>query len=1034
MAEKHQSPRQYSLNATRGTLALVVLPLLLVVIGGGLVYFNFSNETEKEALTHSENVTNLLAEQASAFIRNKQHAVKLLAGEQLLQNSNFEHSPQPPKQLGNLLERYCTTLNASICYIMNVNGVTIADNNLLTEKTLHGKNYAFRDYFKNAMQGRDYVHLALGVTTKKRGIYFSSPIFFGSSIAGVAVIKFNPEQIEENFSGLSGSAVLVDKNDIIFASNNTDWLYKSLYPLSEQQKKQIAKSRQFGETEPETIGFITLNDGRVENSQNDNFIVNSQPVEALKGWKITYLLKPEHLYPIQQESQRNLVFAITFFLFLVTAIAVRQLYRTLKATINSNSEYQKEIEESKNRLQHFEQVSTEAIFIHNSDGVMYVNKQGEKLFGYSQKELKNLKPKDLFTQESLPTVLAHVESSSNAPYQANILTKNDQVIPVVVTGRSVTWNGEKARAASFRDIRNRIAVQKQLVASESRFRQLSDLVGEGLLIHTHGRIIDVNESFCKLMNEERKDLIAHPVSQLFGEAIFNALYAPHNEDDSLNSEIVFHRKDGSDFTAEVKTASMKFDDGLYSILTIKDISHHKEQKEKILYQAQFDLLTNIPNRLLARDRAEQAMKAADKHGTKLALLFVDLDGFKKVNDSLGHDVGDLLLQHASKRFISCVNDSDTVARHGGDEFIIILEDLNTPADAEIYIEKILEQFMKPFSIQNKELFVTTSIGVSIYPNDAQDYQSLLRAADIGMYKAKNDGKNTFHYYTQEMNEIATRKLNIDNNLRQAMEENEFSIVFQPLMQETGDQTTIAGAEALLRWNSKELGSVSPIEFIPLAEQTGLIVNIGRWVLQQACLQAKEWIDQNNDNFNISVNVSPRQFKGNDFVQDIKEALTLSKLPANLLSIEVTEGLLIQASPELYKTLNKITAMGVKICMDDFGTGYSSLNYLKTFPFNNLKIDRSFINEFPNNPDSNILVSATIAMAHQLGLSVTAEGIESQQQKEGLKNLNCDLLQGYLFGKPMSPDEFTHFLQRHRFKYKEGFNQPHSENSSTKNAL
>ncbi len=277
-----------------------------------------------------------------------------------------------------------------------------------------------------------------------------------------------------------------------------------------------------------------------------------------------------------------------------------------------------------------------------------------------------------------------------------------------------------------------------------------------------------------------------------------------------------------------------------------------------------------------------------------------------------------------------------------------------------------------------------------------------------MYKAKKDGKNTFHFYTQEMNDIATRQLLLDSNLRYAMDRNEFSLAFQPLV--SGNDARIVGAEALLRWNSGTLGNVSPAEFIPLTEQTGLIIVIGRWVLEQACVQAKRWVDAGAEDFSLSVNVSPRQFKGNNFVTDLQYALGSSGLPPKHLNIEVTEGLLIQASPELNSTLQQITEMGVKISMDDFGTGYSSLSYLKTFPFNNLKIDRAFIRELPSNPDSNILVSATIAMAHKLGLSVTAEGIETEEQFQYLRDTDCDLLQGFYFGKPIPAAEFTQKLE------------------------
>ena len=1014
MAAKHLSVR--SLNTTRVLMTLVVIPLLLVLIGGGAIYLNLTNQTEKEAVTHSQNVAKVLTSQTDAFIRNRSHAVKLLASEKLLQLSIYEQSPQESKPIKELLQRYCTTLQASICYVMDREGLAIADNRP-KETSLVGNNYAFRPYYQQAIQGNHSVHLALGVTTKKRGIYLSSPIYNGNHIIGVAIIKFLPDYIEEYFSGLSGQAALIDHNGIIFASNNPDWLYKSLFRLSPRQQAAVVESRQFGDNLPENLGFSPLGNGRVKLENDEEYVIESQQIGALPGWEITYVLKPEHIYSARQSNKHQAVIILICLLFLCTLLGVKQLYKKLILSLKMNTKYQAAVEESKDRLQRFEMVSSEAIFIHNANGMLDANKRAEKLLGYSHEKLLTLTPVDFFTPDSLELALSHVSSGSEEPYQANIITHNREVIPVVVTGKSVLWNGVKVRAASFRDIRKRIEVQKKLVASEDRFRQLSDLVGEGLLIHANGRIIDVNQSFCSIMGQIREDILSLPLDQLFNDALLNTLTKPADDTNHI-IEVMLQRDDGDEFPAEVKTASMQFDDGLYTVLAIRDISSQKEQEEHILYQAQYDLLTHIPNRFLARDRAEQAIKNANKHNTKLVLMFIDLDGFKKVNDSLGHDVGDLLLQNAAKRFQSCLNESDTLARHGGDEFIILLEDIHSPSDAEIYIERILEQFSQPFAIANKELFVTTSIGLAVYPDDASDYQLLLRAADIGMYRAKKDGKNTFHYYTQEMNEIATRQLQLDNNLRSAMDNNEFSLVFQPLIQCNDKTQKIVGAEALLRWNSLDLGLVSPAEFIPLTEQTGMIVEIGRWVLNQACIQAKVWLDLGYDDFNISVNVSPRQFKGNNVVSDIQQALALSKLPAKHLSIEVTEGLLIQASPELNKTLHQISEMGVRICMDDFGTGYSSLNYLKTFPFDNLKIDRSFVNELPINQDSNILVSATIAMAHQLGLSVTAEGIETVEQATHLKDLHCDFLQGYLLGKPSSPEKFSLLLQKNQAISKE----------------
>ena len=995
----------------RGLLILVLLPLLLVALGGGAIYLNMLSESESQARTHGRNITKLLATQTSEFISSRVDAVELLAGETLLKNTPLLTGTG--SGTGNiedlikariLLNRYCNTLSASICYIMNIQGDTVADSRPPTTSIV-GNNYGFRPYFKNAIAGEPSIHLALGVTTKKRGIYLSSPITsYQNEMIGVAVIKFLPEQIENRLSEISGQASLVDPNGIIFASNQRDWLYKSLFKLSPLELQKIAESRQFGDQAPETLDLVIREDKNISDGALKNYLFEQTEVSQLPGWQITYLYQAEQITGKQQQSQAMLALSLIAILFILILFAVKQLYSRLIETLRANTKYQHDLEKSEHRLQSFDKVSSEAILVHNANGILDVNKQAERMFGYSHNELLQLTPKDFFSAESLPLVLQKVETGSEEPYQATIVTQTGALIPVVVNGKSVVWEGKKARAASFRDISRRIEYQKKLMASEDRFRQLSDLVAEGLLIHSNNQIIDVNQSLCELLGMRREDILHSNLTDLLSE---QSLRAVSNHPDTASAlELTLDRSDGTPFPAEITTASMQFDDGLYIVLSIRDISRYKEQEEHILYQAQYDLLTHIPNRFLAKDRAEQAIRNADKHHGKVALMFIDLDGFKKVNDSMGHEVGDLLLQQATRRFVSCLEKQHTLARHGGDEFIIILEDIADPTDAEFIAEKILQQFSQPFSIQNKQLVVTASIGIAIYPDDAPNYSDLLRAADIGMYKAKHDGRNRFHYYTQEMNDIATRKLALDNCLTNALQNKEFRLVFQPLVSNLNGQPKVQGAEALIRWSSPSLGEVSPVEFIPHTEQSGLIIPIGRWVLEQACLQAKAWLDAGHEDFYISVNVSPRQFKGNDLLQDLKKALNMSDLNPKHLNIEVTEGLLIEASPELNNTLHAIAEMGITLSMDDFGTGYSSLNYLKKFPFTNLKIDRSFIKELPDNSDSAILVTATIAMAHQLGLSVTAEGIEAAEQYNYLRGLRCDRLQGFYLGKPVSAKDFS----------------------------
>jgi diguanylate cyclase (GGDEF)-like protein/PAS domain S-box-containing protein len=980
--------------------------LLLVALSGVFIYLDLTSKAKDEAIAHSRNSAKLLSSRTNDYVSNRTHSVKLMAGEKVIENLALQPNQSNLQAAKETLRRYCDTLSASICYVMDQQGYMVADNRP-PDTTLAGNNYGFRDYFLHAIKGEPSLFLALGASTKKRGLYFSHPIYSSNQIVGVAVIKFLPDELEQSYQGLSGKALLVDSNGIIFAASDPEYQFKSLFPIEQVKLKKIIDSRQFGDEIPEHILKQSIEHDLVIDSLGNEFLLDQAKVSSIPGWKIIYLLPPEQ-FAKASDNQKQIIFltAIVLF-FMIVLIVVSKLFLNLKQTLRESDDYRFKLEESKDRLQQFEEITTEAIIIRDELKILDFNKRTEELFQLSREELLNSELPALFATSTAEQTMELMLSRSEKPYKADILTHFGEELPVVITDRPTTWNGQKVQVTSLKDESRHKAVKQKLLASESRFRQLSDLVSEGILIFSDDTVVDANDALCSIIGLRKEDLIGVPMSQVFPDDIRESF--PSSDSAFVEQEFDLPRQDGTFFPAELSTASMVFEDGLYTVLSIRDITSQKEQEEHILYQAQYDLLTDIPNRFLARDRAEHAMANADRSSKKMVLMFIDLDGFKKVNDSLGHDVGDILLQLASRRFKSCLQPNDTLARHGGDEFIIIVEDVNEPEDTELLLEKILQQFSNPFIIDNKELIVTASIGVAVYPNDAQDYPALLRAADIGMYKAKKDGRNTFHFYTQEMNNIAVRQLQLDNNLRFALERDEFHLVFQPLVSGGLNAGKVVGAEALLRWDSKELGLISPDEFIPLTENTGLIIPIGRWVLVEACKHAKAWVDQGFEDFSISVNVSPRQFSGNHFIHDLNYALGKSGLSPQNLNLEVTEGLLIQATSELNDTLKYLSEMGVRISMDDFGTGYSSLRYLQTFPFNNLKIDRAFINNLPNHKDSKILVAAIIAMAHKLGLSVTAEGIETIEQFNYMNILDCDVLQGFYIGKPMQAPQFEEFL-------------------------
>ncbi|MDH5614411.1 MAG: EAL domain-containing protein, partial [Gammaproteobacteria bacterium] len=443
---------------------------------------------------------------------------------------------------------------------------------------------------------------------------------------------------------------------------------------------------------------------------------------------------------------------------------------------------------------------------------------------------------------------------------------------------------------------------------------------------------------------------------------------------------------------------------------VDDVTEREMTEAQLLKQANFDTLTDLPNRLLAFDRLNQAIKRAHRHDKCVVLMFIDIDLFKHVNDTLGHHIGDKLLIEVAKRLLSCVREGDTVARLGGDEFLIVLPDLVSITDSEQVAEKVLNSMSEPFDIENKELVLSASIGITSYPEDGDDARVLLRNADAAMYMAKAAGRNAYHFFTPEINEQAQRRLELESYLRHAIEKDELYLEYQPEIDiKTGD---VVGAEALLRWNNERAGGlVPPMQFIPLAEDTGLIVSIGEWVIRNACEEAVKW-QSSTDNYTIAVNISPRQFKVTGFVSMIKGILAETGLSPELLEIEITENLLLEDSQEIYDVLNELRSIGIKLALDDFGTGYSSLSYVKRFPFEALKIDQAFIQDVMDDADDAALCRAIIVMAKSLNMKIIGEGVETAEQLEFLKINGADIAQGYYLGRPMDREKFAEFLEAH----------------------
>jgi diguanylate cyclase (GGDEF)-like protein len=484
-----------------------------------------------------------------------------------------------------------------------------------------------------------------------------------------------------------------------------------------------------------------------------------------------------------------------------------------------------------------------------------------------------------------------------------------------------------------------------------------------------------------------------------------------------NKKVIYEPTTPAGQSFDIVATSIKNADGSTSKMeVIRNITDKKraqeyliKQKEELDHQAHHDALTQLPNRLLFSDRLEQGIAKAKRNNSKLALLFIDLDHFKEINDSLGHNIGDEVLKKVTKRLLDAIRKQDTIARLGGDEFTVIIEELKQGQDASRLAQKILEVLAEPIIVEENILYVSSSIGISLYPSDGTSAQDLLKYADSAMYRAKKEGRNNFQFYSAEMTELAFERVVMEASLRTAIKKSEFVVYYQPQVDAKADK--IVGMEALVRWNHTTMGLVSPEKFIPLAEATGLIIEIDRFVMKTAMQQISSWYEEGLNPGVLALNLAMKQLQQKNFVETLKEMMQQTKCQPEWIELEVTEGQIMTNPHEAINILNEISSMGIAIAVDDFGTGYSSLSYLKKLPVTKLKIDQSFIRDLPDDEDDIAISKAVIALAQSLNLDIIAEGVERVEQKEFLLENGCELIQGYLYAKPMPADEMRKRLTK-----------------------
>lgn len=553
--------------------------------------------------------------------------------------------------------------------------------------------------------------------------------------------------------------------------------------------------------------------------------------------------------------------------------------------------------------------------------------------------------------------------------------------------------------------------------TEWRLRLLLEVVRNlsmGVVImDTDFVVTSVNEAYCKISGLPENQIIGGrpPFESLISDdlelyrKIWIALKTEHNWDGELWGE-----KGGDKFALHISITTIVDELGTptqYAAI-INDVTERKQDEERILHQANFDALTGLPNRALFVDRLGQSLLTMARAEHKLALMFIDLDGFKLVNDTLGHDKGDDLLREAAVRISSCTRDGDTVARLGGDEFTVIMPNLHEAKDAPLVAQRILDALAKPFELDGTESFVSGSIGITIFPDDADGANDLLKNADAAMYRAKELGKANYQFFTADLNAQVAERLRIKNGLVKALERGEFKLFYQPKV--TLSTGRIDSVEALMRWENPDLGTVSPARFIPVLEETGMVVEVGEWAIREACEQHRRWIDDGLEPVRIAVNLSARQLREISFVSVLQKLLHETGVGPDGIEIEITESMIMSDKDSAISALTELHGLGIRVAMDDFGTGYSSLSYLRQFPIDTIKIDGSFVADISSSAEDAEIIRTIISMGQTLNKSIVAEGVETEEQLEILRSYQCDQIQGYLISRPVPGNELTEFIR------------------------
>lgn len=695
---------------------------------------------------------------------------------------------------------------------------------------------------------------------------------------------------------------------------------------------------------------------------------------------------------------------------------IRQLQDELSETNQGLLALTVELNESEEKYRSILENAAEAIFTFSEEGwTETINPAASNLFGYQENELIGMSIGTLIPEfermADINSISVHLKKITvNGETFVQGLKKNGSFFPVEFTLGNPIYKNKPLWMAIIRDITER-------KKAESSFRLMAKIFegsNDGIVVtNTQGNVIDANKAFTCITGYEKNEILGNsPLlmkSERHNPGFYFFLWRRLLKTGSWNGEIWAKRKSGEIYPKwlSIYTVNDEYHKTSHFVGIFTDITARKEAENQLKKLAHYDPLTGLPNRALFIEQLKWALKVAKRNNKLVALMFLDLDRFKLVNDTLGHQAGDLLLIEVARRLEKCVREVDTVSRLAGDEFTVILTNLNTVDEARLVAHKILQAFVLPVNLGNRDIFISTSIGITSFPSDGTEIDKLLKNADTAMYHAKELGRNNYQFFSHVMNQKVLDELEMETNLRNALKNGEFLLHYQPQIDLASNE--IVGVEVLIRWKHPVFGFISPTRFIPHAEKTDLIITIGVWVLQSACTQAVQWQKEGLKPVRIAVNISGTQLKRQDLLGTTAKILLETGLAPELLELELTEGVVMENAELTINTLNKLKEMGIRLSIDDFGTGYSSLSYLKRFPIDTLKIDQSFIKDITSNPDDYAIASTIIAMAHNLRLRVIAEGVETKEQLQMLRDKNCNEVQGYYFSRPLPEAELKQLL-------------------------